>query len=77
MSAISDRLADRLAPLRFLLPATALTLFGIVTVGGGPSLYALLILYGLLGKATVDPLASTVPRLPGPTAPLSRRGDCR
>ncbi len=58
VSAFSDRRADRIGPLRFLLPAGAVAVAGIALApsGGQAVLYAFLLLYGLLGKSTTDPL---------------------
>jgi sugar phosphate permease len=53
---LSDRLGDRIAPLRLLLPAAALTVFGLAVVRGPVPLYGLIIAYGLVGKSTSDPL---------------------
>lgn len=53
---ISDRRADRIGPLRLLLPAGALAVLGIGLAGSPLALYAALLLYGLVGKSATDPL---------------------
>lgn len=56
VSSVSDRIGNRIAPLRFLLPAAAAGVFGLALAPAGPLLYGFLVLYGLTGKATTDPL---------------------
>lgn len=56
VSLVSDRRTDRVGPLRLLLPGAALAVLGIALAGPRPALYGALLLYGVLGKSTADPL---------------------
>lgn len=56
ISLVSDRRADRIGPLRLLLPSGAAAVLGIALAPGLPALYGALLLYGLVGKSTTDPL---------------------
>ncbi len=56
VGALSDRVGDRMRPLRVLLPAAAVSVAGLAYVQSVGVLCVLLILYGLVGKSTVDPL---------------------
>jgi len=56
VSVLSDRTGSRVGPLRWLLPGAAVAVLGIAIGRGSVALYGALILYGLLGKSTTDPL---------------------
>jgi len=56
VSVLSDRTRSRVGPLRWLLPGAAVAVLGIAIGRGAVALYGALILYGLLGKSTTDPL---------------------
>jgi MFS family permease len=56
VSVLSDRTRSRVGPLRWLLPGAAVAVLGIAIGRGTVALYGALILYGLLGKSTTDPL---------------------
>lgn len=56
MSYISDRTGRRMNLIRLLLPLAAVSTFGIVYVQEAVPLYAVLILYGFVGKLAIDPL---------------------
>jgi len=56
VSVLSDRTRGRVGPLRWLLPGAAVAVLGIAIGRGAVALYGALILYGLLGKSTTDPL---------------------
>jgi MFS family permease len=56
VSVLSDRTRSRVGPLRWLLPGAAVAVLGIGIGCGAVALYGALILYGLLGKSTTDPL---------------------
>lgn len=56
ISYLSDRSGKRLQLVRLLLPAAAVSIFGIAYVQSAALLFAFLIFYGLVGKLAVDPL---------------------
>lgn len=60
VSSLSDRWNSRIGPLRVLLPVAALAVAGLAVVESRIALFGLLILYGLSGKSTVDPLLTAL-----------------
>lgn len=56
VSLVSDRTANRLGPLRLLLPAAAVALAGVAWSRSPLVLYGFLLLCGLVGQSATDPI---------------------